>query len=252
MEYPAHWAIVFSDVVVRSAQALKQYRLVAPKWDEGERFEATLTLSVAQTILAATKELHSALERGKPDAALEMAKDLSDVFEGVALEESTWLAGASGDGFVTRDDLTGAGILEHLRNAVSHPVPALQADLPMTGYTTIPSDGRISGFRFTHSPWVQHNAAAAKPVVVVPGRGLRRFDPEGRLLPGPENGLKVLVLPGQATAYYPLIKLQVTAAELGRVCEDLAGNFERWQKELTGGREPSPAMVSLALSTPLD
>lgn len=64
MEYPVHWAIVFSDVVLRSAQALKQYRLIASTWDENERFEATLTLSVAQTILAATKELHIALERG--------------------------------------------------------------------------------------------------------------------------------------------------------------------------------------------
>ena len=54
------------------------------------------------------------LQRGEglPDAALELLQDpLDDVFEGVALEESTWLAGASGEGFVTRADLTGADIL---------------------------------------------------------------------------------------------------------------------------------------------
>lgn len=181
-----------------------------------------------------------------------MAADLADVFEGVALEESTWLTGASGEGFVTRNELTGAGILEHLRNAVSHPVPALLSALPMTGYATVPRDGGIWGFRFTHSPWVQHDAGAGEPVVVVPGRGLRKIDPEGRLQPGLQNDRKVLLLPGEATAYYPLVRLRVAMEDLGRVCEDLAGNFERWQKELTGGPEPSPATVSLALSTPLD
>jgi len=250
VEYPVHWGIVFSDVVVRSAQALKQYRLIAPTWPESERFEATLTLSVAQTILAATKELHNALERSHPDAAQELAKDLTSVFERVQLDESTWLAGASDDGFVTRDDLTGAGILEHLRNAMSHPVPGLPSDLPMTGYATVPRDRRIGGFRFTHSPWVQRDKQTGKSVII-PSRDLRRIDPENRLQPGLQNGRKVLLLAGRPMAYFPFIKLQVTVEDLGRICDDLSGNFERWQKEMTGGNEQSPATVLLALSTPL-
>jgi hypothetical protein len=248
VEYPVHWGIVFSDVVLRSAEALKQYRLAAPSWDESLRFEATLTLSVTQTILAATKELHDALQRQRPDAAQGLATDLTSLFEHVQLEDTTWLAGASGDSYVTRQDLTGAGILEHLRNAMSHPVRGLPSDLPMTGYATVPRDGHIHALRFTHSPWVHRDRKSGEPVVIPGGR--RKIDPENRLVTSNENG-KILHLPGQSTPYYPYIKMQVTVDDLGRICEAIAESFERWQKELSPGSEPSPDTVRMALATAL-
>ena len=52
-------------------------------------------------------------------------------------------------------DVTLEGVLEHVRNALSHPTVSVGTQLPSTGYTTSnDASGIVSAFRFTDSPWV--------------------------------------------------------------------------------------------------
>lgn len=54
------------------------------------------------------------------------------------------------------EDVTLKKLLEHLRNAVSHPSPDTEFRYQPTGYTTTGDrSARIAAYRFTDSPWVK-------------------------------------------------------------------------------------------------
>lgn len=119
MEHKVHWCVVFGDVVVRAVEALEQYKQFAPALPKAQRYEATLTLSVTQTVLGAVSELSTAMERQGMDGA----PDLEKVSEFVTVEEHTLFTRDPDTEVVSRDDVTGLQVLGHLRDAMAHPVP---------------------------------------------------------------------------------------------------------------------------------
>jgi hypothetical protein len=131
MKHETHWGIVFSDVVVRAVAALDQYKLISKAWPESERFEATLTLSVAQTVLSAASELERALSR----QTCGDEPDLAEIHDFVSLDHTTYLSRTGDTDILTKDELGGSELLTHMRNALSHPVPCTPGGgLPLTGY----------------------------------------------------------------------------------------------------------------------
>jgi len=267
MEHRTHWGIVFSDVVVRAVAALDQYKLVSQGWAESERFEATLTLSVAQTVLGATSELQRALERQKDGNE----PDLTEVNDFVSLDETTYLCRTGETETLRKDELEGAELLAHLRNALSHPVPCTpDGVLPLTGYASVSDEGRIARFVFVDSPWVdlqegpkntgnatirhlygqklaKDEAKAANQRAAV-FKNLQTFqhdwDPNRRLRIHEESG-RVSIRLGDATKpYVPFIRLSTSVDDLADLCRVLAENYARWLKslqptELADGRRRS-------------
>lgn len=257
MEHKTHWGIVFSDVVVRAVAALDQYKLVSPQFPESQRFEATLTLSVAQTVLGATSELDRALRRQQGD----QQPDLAELQGLMSLEETTYLSLTEKVGTLMAHELGGEALLTHLRNALSHPVPCTPGGkLPLTGYLSSPDDkGRLARFSFVDSPWVDlqegprntgraiikhayetkldrrdDTKASGQRATVVDS--LKKFqrdcDPNGRLRVHEEKGRISIRLEDATTNYVPFIRLSTSVDDLAEICRFLAGNYERWLKAL--------------------
>jgi hypothetical protein len=137
--------LAMSGFALHAERLLKQYANLTPKVDPADRYEATLTLSVLQFLLTNCWELYKHLNDKK--AARELAS-LRDYISAMLLED---------DVEVTKDlpkpsSRDPKAIIEHLRNALSHPVPSI-VDYPVTGYTT-KEDGSsiINRIVFTDSP----------------------------------------------------------------------------------------------------
>jgi hypothetical protein len=257
MKHETHWGIVFSDVVIRAVRALEQYKLISQGWPESERFDATLTLSVAHTVVGATSELRRALGRQAPGHV----PDLAELRELVSLDETTYLSRSGEAATLGMHELGGEELLTHLRNALSHPVPCMPGgDLPLTGYVSVPDDeGRIARFSFVDSPWVELKQGAGNAGRAMIrrsyGRILRttdeaeasrerkavaqnlrvfqdRWDPNRHLRVHVENR-RVSIRVGDATTdYIPFIGLSTSVDDLAEICKFLADNYERWLKGL--------------------
>ena len=266
MQHKTHWGIVFSDVVIRAVKALEQYQLLSRQWPESQQFEATLTLSVAQTVLGATAELERALSRQRPGHE----PGLAELHDLVSLDETTYLSRTEEEATLEKHELGGKELLTHLRNALSHPVPCTSPgdDLPFTGYVSEPDDeGRIARFSFVDSPWVELQEGAkntGRPIITQSYRqtlkrdeakasrqreaitaNLRAFqrdrDPDRRLQVYEENGRVSIRLRDATTDYVPFIRLSASVDDLAEICKFLADNYERWLKglqptELADGR----------------
>lgn len=145
-----------SDLAGRLGQLLLQYESLRINLPIEKQFEATLTLSLLQTILTQCQEL------------LRKKRDPAKAPRG--LEELVWLADRE---LEARPSLLGLDsscvnevwpsskplkyrdIIECLRNALSHPLPQTSEGLPRTGYTALSANnGAVQSFKFTQSPWV--------------------------------------------------------------------------------------------------
>jgi hypothetical protein len=270
MRHDTHWGVVFSDVVVRAVSALQQYKGASTAWPESEQFEATLTLSVAQTVLGAASELERALRRQVPVHQ----PDLSELNDLVSLDDTSYLSRSSQTGVLRQDELTGAELLNHLRNALSHPVPcASNKTLPLTGYASVPNHyGRIERFSFVDSPWVdvqEGEKNIGRPIIKYAyARRLdkkdearsaeqrsaithelrvfqREWDKARRLRVHEEGGRLSIRLDDSPTDYVPFIRLSTSVADLADMCEFLAERYGRWLKPL------KPSDVAMARSNPL-
>ncbi|MGN6252009.1 MAG: hypothetical protein ACTHNS_09390 [Marmoricola sp.] len=269
MEHKTHWGIVFSDVVSRAVQALDQYKLVSGQWPPTQRFEATLTLSVAQTALSAAWELQSALKQQESD----LSPDLAELRDLIFLEDTTYLSRDQEDATLSLHELGGTEVLEHLRNSLSHPVPCSPGgELPLTGYLSVPDDGgQISRFMFVDSPWVdlqQGRRNTGKAVIKYPyrmrlaksddkasrqrgeiERSLKKFqrdgDPHGRLNVHEAEGHVFVSLDAEGRPYIPFMRLSTSVDDLAKICRLLAENYEGWLKSL------EPATLADARTRPL-
>jgi hypothetical protein len=255
MEHRTHWGIVFSDVVVRAVAALEQYKLMSQGWAESEKFEATLTLSVAQTVLGATSELERALKRQKDGNE----PDLAELHDFVSLDETTYLCRTGETETLQKNELDGAELLTHLRNALSHPVPCTpDGVLPLTGYASVADEGRIARFVFVDSPWVdlqegpnntgkaiirhlygqklvkdEAKASSQRAAVIKHLQTFQRdWDPNRRLRVHEESGRVSIRLGDATTPYVPFIRLSTSVDDLADLCKVLAENYARWLKSL--------------------
>lgn len=139
-----------ADLALHAGKLLCQYERYALALPPAERLEGTLTICVLQTLLTNCSELLKSI------GAKRFEKVITDTpahWSGLSLS----MIKANN---MARPRLI--RVLEHMRNAVSHPSASDEDNPPATGYTTvIDSSGLVSMFRFTDSPWVRNGAIFA-------------------------------------------------------------------------------------------
>lgn len=252
MQHKVHWCVVFADVVVRAVEALDQYKRFAPMLPMAQRYEATLTLSVAQTVVGAVSELSNAMER----QGMKGAPDLDRVSEFLTVDEHNFFVRASPSDDLVLDGFGGRELLTHLRDAMAHPVPCTAPDgrLPTTGYVSVPDiAGNIAGFEFVSSPWVDLQdasknvgraiiksphasvklaGAAAKRAVArerISGAMDKFQKQRDRGLYLHEEGNRLSIrLEGSDSDYVPFVRLSASVAGLAGMCAWLASNYQQW------------------------
>lgn len=115
-----------------------------------EKYDATLTLCILQSLLTNCHELVEAMRESQKEF---WSKPVHEVpiklgIKRSYVKDNTFSSDPS--------EFTYFEFIGHLRNAVSHPTSSEKKPyLPSTGYTTIPDHkDTISLFRFIDSPWV--------------------------------------------------------------------------------------------------
>lgn len=109
---------------------------------KSEQFDATLTITLLQSLLTTCAELIKSMKDKKP-----FLKELSDV-------PSLW---GLKSGMVRRNTfpgvLTHKLVLEYMRNALSHPTYGdVTHEYPVSGFQNLNKNGEIVGFSFVNSP----------------------------------------------------------------------------------------------------
>ncbi len=126
-----------------------QYQRLSASIHPSERYEATLTLCILQSLLTQCAELIKQMSKIE---SFDWEQAVTDIPTRWGLRR----------GFIKEDTnpetLTYRKFLEHLRNACSHPTDLALESFPMsTGYSTIPGPtGLVEAFEFVDSPSVQN------------------------------------------------------------------------------------------------
>jgi hypothetical protein len=128
-------------------QLLKHYEELTRDEKSEQRYEATLTVSVLQSLLTNCWELYKYLGKRGP----QMVGKLDGFVESLLADPEVTV--------VTKfpaEKLDAKCLVVHLRNALSHP-RMKDTDPPTTGYTTVKDgSGLISRLRFVDSPEVNN------------------------------------------------------------------------------------------------
>jgi hypothetical protein len=133
---------------LRSGKLLAQYIQGRDELKPEECYDATLTVCVLQALLTTCSELRKTMDKHRKRDFRTVLGDTSDRW-GLCRKF------ISADTFPQAEAPKAGRVLDHLRNALSHPRVVVAEDYPSTGFTTVP-DGSdaISMYRFTDSPWV--------------------------------------------------------------------------------------------------
>lgn len=267
MRHETHWGVIFANVVVRANAALEQYKHLSGSLPPELRYEATLTLSVTQTVLGAAAELEKAMTR----QGTEGAPDLDALLPRVRLEDSTYLVRDPDTDELRREELTGKKVLDTLRDAMAHPVPCTRPNVgpPVTGYLSVPdSEGHVARFQFLNSPWVElrenaRNAglshirhpytpkdlkggeAKRTNVRKVLNDALVEFQKkQDRGLYLHEEGDRVSIrAEGSTSDFVPFVRLSASVDDLAAICRLVAEAYGRWLNSV------GPPQTKQALAT---
>ncbi len=136
-----------------AAELLQQYLRFAASQPDTSRYEATLTICVLHSLLTQCAEL---LKYTQLTALPDLEEPLTEVPNSLGLTTSLVVE----DTFP--EPLTGAGLLVHMRDALSHPAPDERFRFRPKGFTsTGDPSGIIHGYIFTSSPWIKDDQRAA-------------------------------------------------------------------------------------------
>ncbi len=131
---------------LHAGKLLAHYCSLTATLRPSEKYDATLTVCVLQSLLTNCTELLSAMRANRKAFFREAITDVPHRW-GLTRSHITC------NTFPTT--VTLERVLIHLRNALSHPTGSVGTDLPSSGYTTSgDASGLVSRFRFTDSPWV--------------------------------------------------------------------------------------------------
>ncbi len=135
-----------ADFALHAGTLLAQYCSLTATLRPQEKYEATLTVCVLQSLLTNCTELLGAMRRSQKTFFNEVITDVPHPWG---------LMGSSITQNSFPGDVTLERVLEHVRNALSHPTVSEGTQPFSTGYTTSnDASGLVSAFRFTDSPWV--------------------------------------------------------------------------------------------------
>jgi hypothetical protein len=146
MEWPQEEGLVRAGVALHAGRLLDQYAGLTRDVPPYLRHEATLTICVLQTLLTNCWELYRYLGRRKRSRVLSPIYDFVDSL----LQDEDVDVVRVFPGEV--DELQPKAVIEHLRNALSHPT-VRNTDPATTGYTSVKDgSGYVVRMRFTDSP----------------------------------------------------------------------------------------------------
>lgn len=151
----------------RAGQLLVQYDHLRKQLPPDQQFEATLSISLLQSMLTMCHELLKNRHPRNPSNSLE---DLLSMAKRTLDAEPT-LLGLTKECVVERwpsaKGVTYRDVVECIRNALSHPLPQQPGSLPRTGFTTeLSSSGQVTAYVFTQSEWVESSGSRLKSVYI--------------------------------------------------------------------------------------
>jgi hypothetical protein len=162
MDWPQEEGLVRAGVALHAGRLLDQYAGLVRDVPAPLRHEATLTICVLQSLLTNCWELYKYLGRRKHSRVL---GPIYDFIESLLAEEEVRVLNIFPDEV---EELPPKAVIEHLRNALSHPT-VRQTDPATTGYTSIKDgSGQIARIRFTDSPDLNGKGNLRKGVVGEP------------------------------------------------------------------------------------
>ncbi len=143
MDYQRQQNLIHAGFALHAWRLLKHYEALTKDLSPSQRYEATLTVCVLQSLVTNCWELYKYLGRKSPQVL-----GAIDTFVEALL--------ADPDVYVTNTVRGGApdakAVLVHLRNALSHP-RMRETHPPTTGYTTIEDgSGFVARMKFVDSP----------------------------------------------------------------------------------------------------
>lgn len=138
----------------RAGQILLQYEQLSADLPASERYEATLAVSLLQSLLTSCQEL----------IRTRRSKALGAVVDRLMLDEPA-LMGLEADcilqSWPSRRGLTYREVFECLRNALSHPGPQGNSRYARTGFTTEHAgSASVSAYVFTESSWINSKGSS--------------------------------------------------------------------------------------------
>jgi len=128
---------IYQSWAIRIGKLQNQYKELSATLECDKKYEATLSISLFGSLLNLTKEIPK-------DKALK----IQNFFKKKLCSQHFNIE------HPTEIDPTGLNILNCFRNAIAHPVSNTHSLLPITGFTSISDEQRITDFVFTHSPCV--------------------------------------------------------------------------------------------------
>lgn len=142
-----------ADFALRVGRIAKQYEHNVVLLDHEEKYEATLTICLLQSLLTICQELIRAMNNHEREKC----------FFSATFDESAYLWGLNRS-MVVIDEfrekrLTYESIINHIRNALSHPTQLnIDSEYASTGFTTLGKQPeRISTYAFVSSPDTKNN-----------------------------------------------------------------------------------------------
>lgn len=197
---------------MRVGKVLLHYEGAGREGATGERYEATLCICLLQAVLTICVET---MRRKRGSLSMELDRALK-----VSLSKQPARFGF-GEECVEiwghdRRPPSYRGLIEVIRNALSHPTSQSEDGLPTTGYTTVlDGTGLIESLRFVMSPWVGRNGGGKR---VAEKEFQRELDKAKQLLAAgqapnfhwrKQDGAFCLELEGQPFAPHTIVTLSV-------------------------------------------
>jgi hypothetical protein len=151
----------------RAGQLLVQYDHLRKQLPPDQQFEATLSISLLQSMLTMCHELLKKRDPGKPSNSL--GELLSMANRTLAAEPT--LLGLTNECVLERwpseRGITYRHVVECIRNALCHPLPQQPGIFARTGFTSeLSGSGQVTAYVFTQSEWVDSSGTRLKPVYV--------------------------------------------------------------------------------------
>ena len=140
---------IHADFARRAGELLLQYERFKQNLPVNDRYEATLAMSLLQSLSTSFKELS---QNAMPESFKKfLALPIDELPPRMGLDPKAvdWSWRALGT-------LQYRHLMDVIRHSLSHPLPQKKnARWPVTGYTAIATtDGQIGAYRFTQSPWM--------------------------------------------------------------------------------------------------
>ncbi len=142
---------IHADFARRAGQLLLQYEQFKQNLPVNDRYEATLAMSLLQSLSTSFKELSEAKNAMPESFKKFLALPIDELPPRMGLDPKAvdWSWRELGT-------LQYRHLMDVIRNSLSHPLPQKKGvPWPVTGYTAIATaDGQIGAYRFTQSPWM--------------------------------------------------------------------------------------------------